>query len=73
LFWLEYISPLKYSFISYVKNELNAYDNDEPPLSLLRFESALTLWISAVVLIGLCLFYRIIAFIFLWAGRTRLQ
>jgi len=37
LFWLEYISPIKYSFISMVRNELAQYGNDDIPLSLLKF------------------------------------
>lgn len=73
LFWIEYLSPIKYSFISFMKNQLNQYENNEPPLSLLQFEDALTKWNSIFVLLGLCIFVRIIAYIFLWAGRTKLQ
>lgn len=28
LFWLEYLSPLKYGFISFIRNELNTVGND---------------------------------------------
>lgn len=38
LFWIEYISPLKYSFISFCRNELNQYSNDQLPLTFLNFE-----------------------------------
>lgn len=36
--WSEYVSPLKYSFIAFMRNELDGIENDEYPLSLMNFE-----------------------------------
>jgi ABC-type multidrug transport system permease subunit len=30
LFWIEYLSPIKYSFISYVKNQFSQYGSNSP-------------------------------------------
>lgn len=69
LSWIEYISPMKYSFISFMRNELG----ENPIINNLSFEENLTLWNSVYVLIGLCVFVRLLALFFLWAGRTKLQ
>jgi ABC-type multidrug transport system permease subunit len=72
LFWIEYLSPIKYSFISFVRNEFSYYGANSP-VYLLSFEDELTMWASLGVLIGLSIFIRIISYILLYKGRTRLQ
>lgn len=73
LFWLEYLSPIKYSFIAFVKNELYQYSNDQPPLASMSFEDNLTVWVCIIILFAMCIAVRFLALFFLWAGRTKLQ
>jgi len=68
LVWINYLSPMKYSFIAYAKNE---YSNTSAPIESLGFE--LSLAQSLVLLLVISLSARIIAFIVLSLSKAKLQ
>lgn len=35
--WIQYISPMKYSFIAFIRNEFKGLSNDDLPVSFLNF------------------------------------
>lgn len=67
--WIQYISPIKYTFIAYVENEVKYASSSK--IGELNFD--LGLWASIGVLIGLAIFFRIASLFFLWALRSRLE
>jgi ABC-type multidrug transport system permease subunit len=66
--WIEYLSPIKYSFVSLATNE---YQGTTAPISLLNFDTSM--WESIGILIALSLFARFVSIFVLWAMRSKLQ
>jgi ABC-type multidrug transport system permease subunit len=66
--WIEYLSPIKYSFTSLATNE---YQGTTAPISLLNFDTSM--WESIGILIALSLFARFVSIFVLWVMRSKLQ
>ena len=66
--WLHYISPIKYTFMAYCRNE---YNNTLAPIERLNFE--LSLAVSLIILIALSIAARLIAFTVLSLSKAKLQ
>jgi len=67
--WIQYISPVKYTFSAYVHNEvLNVGASN---IGQMNFDVGL--WASVGVLVGLGVAYRILSLFFLWLLRARLE
>jgi ABC-type multidrug transport system permease subunit len=66
--WIQYISPLKYCFISMLVNETN---NKPSMIDQLNFD--LEMWPSIFALIGLSIGLRLLALFFLWLLKTKIQ
>lgn len=66
--WIEYISPIKYSFIGLANNE---YKGTNAPISLLSFE--IDMWTAAGILIGLGVATRLGSLLVLYLLRSKLQ
>lgn len=66
--WIEYISPIKYSFVGLASNE---YEGTNAPIGLLNFE--MTIWAAVGILIGLSLFTRFASLFVLWLNKSKLQ
>jgi uncharacterized membrane protein YphA (DoxX/SURF4 family) len=67
--WIQYISPLKYSLIAFVKNEVlyaskSKYDS-------MNFDVSMWLAVGLLIIVGMG--FRILSLFFLWALRTKLQ
>ncbi|CAD8074209.1 unnamed protein product [Paramecium primaurelia] len=70
--WIQYISPMKYSFEAFATNEFEKRQYVfGDPIETLGFD--IGLWESIGILIALAIFIRIMAFIFLYKLRSRLQ
>jgi ABC-type multidrug transport system permease subunit len=66
--WIQYISPIKYSFIALANNQ---YNNTDAPVSLLNFD--LSLYQALGVMIGLSFFARFMSLLLLMSLKTKLQ
>ncbi len=66
--WFQYLSPLKYGFLSMITNETN---NRSSNISNLNLD--LEMWPSIFVLIGLSLAFRALSLFFLWLLKTKIQ
>lgn len=66
--WIQYISPFKYGFSSFVSNEV-LYKNSL--IGQLNFDVGL--WGSVGILIALGIAFRLMSWFFLWKLRTRLE
>jgi len=67
--WIQYLSPIKYSFSAFVYNEVLHVGNSN--IDQMNFDVGL--WASVGVLIGLGVAYRIFSLFFLWLLRTRIE
>jgi ABC-type multidrug transport system permease subunit len=66
--WIQYISPIKYTFIGLADNE---FSGTNAPISLLNFD--LDLYPALGVMIGLSVVARLISLFMLWSMKQRLQ
>lgn len=66
--WLEYISPIKYTFTSSLENQL-LYVSSR--VGELNFD--VSLWASVGILVAMGIFFRLLSLFFLWALRTKLE
>lgn len=67
--WIQYISPVKYSFSGYLQNEvLNVAKSN---IAQMNFDVGL--WGSVGALAGLGIGYRLLSLFFLWLLRARLE
>ena len=66
--WIEYISPIKYTFVGLANNEFNG---TTAPISLLSFD--IGMWESVGVLIGMSILTRLVSFFVLWILKSKLQ
>jgi len=66
--WVQYISPMKYSFTAFAVNE---YRNTTAPIDLLGFNTGLAL--SLILLVVLSVATRLIAYIVLSLSKTKLE
>ena len=66
--WMEYISPLKYSFSAYIQNEVKYASSSRVG----EFNLDVGIWTSVAVLGGMVVAYRILSLLFLWLNRTKL-
>jgi ABC-type multidrug transport system permease subunit len=67
--WIQYISPLKYSFSAFTYNEVLYASASN--ISQMNFDVGL--WASVGVLAALGIGYRLISLFFLWLLRARLE
>lgn len=66
--WLEYISPMKYSFIEFATNE---YRNTTAPIYLLNFD--VSFWLSVGLMVVLIVVTKILTIVVLSLMKSRLQ
>jgi hypothetical protein len=67
--WIQYISPIKYSFSSFLYNEVQ--NASQSNIGLLNFDTGL--WLSIGLLIALGVVYRLGSLFFLWLLRAKLE
>jgi len=65
--WIQYLSPLKYGYITLVTNEVKYKASN---IADLNFD--ISFWGSIGLLIALSLGYRILSLFFLWLSRTKI-
>ena len=67
--WIQYISPIKYSFSSWIQNEvLNASVSN---VGLLNLDVGL--WLGVGILVVLAVSFRMLGLLFLWLLRSKLE
>lgn len=66
--WMEYISPIKYSFSAFTINQIT---QNNAVLTTLGFD--FDMWPAIGMLIALTVFYRVFSLFFLWLLRTKLE
>lgn len=67
--WIQYISPIKYTFSGYLENEVLYAANSN--LAQMNFDVGL--WGSVGVLAALGIGYRLLSLFFLWLLRAKLE
>ena len=68
--WFEYLSPIKYGFIGFLRNQLTS-QADLNMLNRLNFD--LGLWEALFILLGISIGIRLFSLLFLYLGRRKLQ
>jgi ABC-type multidrug transport system permease subunit len=67
--WIQYISPIKYGFSSWVQNEVQFASQSN--VNELNLDTSLWLSIGLLALLGVS--FRMLSLLFLWLLRSRLQ
>ena len=65
--WIEYISPIKYGFSSWLQNEVS--NASASNIAELNFDTSI--WMGIGMLIVLSVAFRVASLFFLWAMRSR--
>ena len=66
--WIQYLSPMRYSYEGFVENEVEFATSN-----IARFNFNLSIWSCIGLLIALGIAFRILSLFLLWTLRTRLQ
>lgn len=66
--WIQYLSPIKYTFQAYLRNEVQFVDSK---IDTMNFD--LSLWSDIGILVGLGVGIRLISLFFLWLLRSKLE
>ena len=68
--WVEFLSPLKYVFIAFVRNELH---EEEYRFLVETLNFDIELWPAIFILLGLAVGFGGLSLLFLWLRRASLQ